>query len=399
MFKGQRREKKSAPQTKKAVTSSLVMTVVALSLCFGILIGGIDSNANITDIFVNEPDEIRSSDDLNAAVSYDNGEITAVFDLSDEDNIKLDYYNSEHEFMRQIVFRFDGELRILSAGEKITQAKKDEKADKKPPEEKNKLKNEAVSEKENSDIIPILEFEYEQNSVVRRREYKNGELYETVKTTETENRDSSSETRKEIYSSNADFLGCVEYTEDRYGNPTFYASYNENNIQISGFSRSYTYDSNANIMSSSVTDYGGDPIECVYRYDERNNIVYASTYNKDLATSVTTYAYVYDSKSRVSEATKSVTYPTSDESTVTTEKYEYNGDNLISKTILDSSGHTLFKGSYAYSESNKLVRSTETDGAEEKTVTLGYETVSGDLYKKMQTITQCWDVFNASVKS
>ena len=404
MFKGQRREKKpekkSPANTKKAVTSSLIMTVVALSLCFGILIGGIDSNTDITDIFINEPDNIHETDEGNVPVSYDNGEITAVFDLSDENNIQLSYYDSDHTKKREIDFTFDSNARLTEIYEDASGTNRDGSSEKnKPGPEKSANGLNTKTPGENGNIIPICEFEYDSSSVTRRREYKNGKLYKTVKTTVTENRDSSSKTKNETYSSTAEFLGSVEYTEDRYGNPTFYASYNKNNVQISGFSRSYTYDSNGNITSSSVADYGRDAIECIYRYDERSNLVYSSTFDKDLATAVTTYAYVYDSKSRISEATKSVTYSTSDKSAVTNEKYEYDGDNLISKTTLDSSGHTLFKGSYAYSASNKLIRSTETDSAGERTVTLGYENVSNSLYEKMQTITGCWDVFAGEIKS
>lgn len=404
MFKGQRREKKPEKKppanTKKAVTSSLIMTVVALSLCFGILIGGIDSNTDITDIFINEPDNIHETDEGNVPVSYDNGEITAVFDLSDENNIKLSYYDSDNNKKREIDFTFDSNARLTEIYEDASGTNRDGSSEKKKPgPEKSANGLNTKTPGENGNIIPICEFEYDSSSVTRRREYKNGKLYKTVKTTVTENRDSSSKTKNETYSSTAEFLGSVEYTEDRYGNPTFYASYNKNNVQISGFSRSYTYDSNGNITSSSVADYGREAIECVYRYDERNNLVYSSTFDKDLATAVTTYAYVYDSKSRISEATKSVTYSTSDKSAVTNEKYEYDGDNLISKTTLDSSGHTLFKGSYAYSASNKLIRSTETDSAGERTVTLGYENVSNSLYEKMQTITGCWDVFAGEIKS
>lgn len=122
MFKGKLKIKKPpkevTPQTKKAVTSSLVMTVVALSLCFGILIGGIDTNADITDIFTNEPDNVRQSDEGSIPVSYSDKKNTAVFDITDENNIKLNYYNTQNEFERQIVFTFDSDSRILSVGEK-----------------------------------------------------------------------------------------------------------------------------------------------------------------------------------------------------------------------------------------------------------------------------------------
>ena len=101
MFKGKLKIKKPpkevTPQTKKAVTSSLVMTVVALSLCFGILIGGIDTNADITDIFTNEPDNVRQSDEGSIPVSYSDKKNTAVFDITDENNIKLNYYNTQNK--------------------------------------------------------------------------------------------------------------------------------------------------------------------------------------------------------------------------------------------------------------------------------------------------------------
>ena len=403
MFKGKLKIKKPpkevTPQTKKAVTSSLVMTVVALSLCFGILIGGIDTNADITDIFTNEPDNVRQSDEGSIPVSYSDKKITAVFDITDENNIKLNYYNTQNEFERQIVFTFDNDSRILSVGEKKDGGeKKDESNNKKPPEINNNSRIEDASARENSDTVPILEFEYEGSSIVRRREYKDSALFRTVKTQTTSERDSSKKVSTHVYSPNAELIESDEYVFDKYSNPVFYASYDKDNTQISGFTRTYTYDSNGNIISGTLTDYGSDSIECVYRYDERNNLVYSSTFNKDLATVVTTYAYVYDSKSRITQATKSVSYSASGISNVTDEKYEYDENNLISKTITDSSQHTLFSGTYVYSSDNKMIRSTETDNGGEKTVTLGYEYMSGSLYSKMTVINSVWDVLSCVPK-
>ncbi len=392
--------KEAAPQTKKAVTSSLIMTVVALSLCFGILIGGIDSNTDITDIFTYEPDDIRRSDIESVPVSYSNSKLTAIFDMTDENNIKLNYYDTQNNSERQIIFSFDSDSRIASVGEKIADNVQKNESDnsRKPPEIKNELKNEDASEKEETDVIPILEFEYEDSSIVRRREYRNSELYRTVKTETSVERDSSKNIIVQIYSSDAELTESNEYSFDRYSNPTFYASYDKDNIQISGFTRTYAYDSNGNIISSTLTDYGSEPIECVYRYDERNNLVYSSTFNKDLATTVTTYAYVYDSKSRITQAAKSVSYPSSGVSNVTDEKYEYDENNLISKTITDSSQHTLFSGSYVYSRDNKMIRSTETDNGGENTISIGYEYITGSLYTKMTEINSVWDVLSCAVK-
>ena len=80
------------------------------------------------------------------------------------------------------------------------------------------------------------------------------------------------------------------------------------------------------------------------------------------------------------------------------EKYEYDENNLISKTITDSSQHTLFSGSYVYSSDNKMIRSTETDNGGEKTVTLGYEYMSGSMYSKMTEINSVWDVLLCAPK-
>ena len=403
MFKGKLKIKKPpkevTPQTKKAVTSSLVMTVVALSLCFGILIGGIDTNADITDIFTNEPDNVRQSDEGSIPVSYSDKKITAVFDITDENNIKLNYYNTQNEFERQIVFTFDSDSRILSVGEKKSGGvNKNESNNKKPPEISNNSRIEDASAKENADVVPILEFEYESSSIVRRREYKDSVLFRTVKTQTSSQRDSSKRVSTQVYSPSAELIESDEYVFDKYLNPVFYASYDKDNTQISGFTRTYAYDSNGNIISGTLTDYGRDSIECVYRYDERNNLVYSSTFNKDLATVVTTYAYVYDSKSRITQATKSVSYSASGISNVTDEKYEYDENNLISKTITDSSQHTLFSGSYVYSSDNKMIRSTETDNGGEKTVTLGYEYMSGSMYSKMTEINSVWDVLSCIPK-
>ena len=93
-----------------------------------------------------------------------------------------------------------------------------------------------------------------------------------------------------------------------------------------------------------------------------------------------------------------MSYPSSGVSNVTDEKYEYDENNLISKTITDSSQHTLFSGSYAYSRDNKLIRSTETDNGGENTISIGYEYITGSLYTKITEISSVWDVLSCAVK-
>lgn len=400
-FKNNRKKSddhKAPPEAKKAVTASLIMTVVALALCFGILIGGIDSDADIGDIFTYDTSDPPVQTEGNVPVSYGNGEITAVFDTTDPDHIKLNYYGETQQNEQEIVFTFgiNGQLASISRTVKPDET---EKQDKNKPEKPEPRGEESSTQPDSPGLIPISIFTYKDSKLSEQTNYENNKSTGSRKITSHTLRDQSVQTVIESFNESGVLTQSESYTTDRYKNITAYAYYDKDGTQVSGYKRAYTYDSAGNITACTLTaDQTAESIECIYRYDERNNIVYSAIYKNDLATVVTTYSYTYDKKSNVISSTESTIYSASGQSTVKTTKYIYADNRMTAKTIFDQAGNILFTGSYNYSEDGNMTRSAESDNTKGENLTVNYEYMTGVLYSRMQTILNRWDVTESELK-
>lgn len=389
--KSNKKNTPTPPSAKKAVTASLIMTVIALSLCFGILLGGIDSDADISDIFTPDSNEPTAATEGTIPVSYGNGELTAIFDTSDENRIRLNYYNKDDQNEREILFMFDNNNNLLSISERMhnTEAKQT----KIHPEQ-----NEDSTMPEPNDTVPISIFDYKDTRLSDETDYIDSKIAGYKKITSAPQRDQSVEVQIKFFDKDGELLKTEEFSNDKFGNQTSYSCYDSDGTQVSSVTRSYVYDSYGNITSCSFTNSSSDSIECMYRYDERGNIIYSAVYKNDLATVVTTYSYVYDDQSRVSEYTQSTIYSASGQSTVKTVKYTYDSGRMTARTEFDQANNILFSGSYDYSPDGALLRSTETDNTKGQTQTMGYEYMTGQLYQRMQTILSRWDVYSSTIK-
>lgn len=376
---------------KKAVTASLIMTVVALSLCFGILLGGIDSDTDIADIFTPDSNEPTATTEGVIPVSYGSDDMTAIFDTSDENRIKLNYYNKDNLNEREILFSFDTNGNLLSISERLHDTEK-------KPEKMSPPQSEDATMPEPDDTTPISIFDYKDTRLADETDYIDSKISGYKKISSVIQRDQSASVQIKYYDENGELIKTEVFSNDKYGNQTSYSCYDKNGTQISSVVRSYVYDSYGNVTSCSLTNSSSDTIECVYRYDERSNIVYSAIYKNDLATVVTTYSYVYDDQSRVSEATQSTLYSASGQSSVKTVKYTYASGNMTARTEFDQANNILFSGSYDYSEDGTMLRSTETDNTKGQTQIMGYEYMTGEMYKRMQTILSRWDVYNSIIK-